>query len=549
MPAPIYDWNRGWRLWSLPEIYVGPGGQPGQVYVPNVNDAVHDWVQGTFRVTDVDQTTKLSTMIKASFDQLVGGVAEEDVLLGSSLGETREQYRMYVKGGALPFSACLDGALKIYQASAHHIKVFLGTDTSMTGNVISAMVNSSGIQTSENVPLALIAGINGVNYALQTPSDFSVTEALQDGDVVTAVVYTADDKPIGAYKHIVINTDFIRTTDASKKYIVGIDLISPFMSATNLSLLEYPINLPIQSGSLVGRVRYSDGTSINLPIDGTKFELQGITAYVATVVGQTANLVLTYHMASNEYAYGAGAVPGDRFINKSYQIRTVEAQSAYTVKLFAVPRWRTTPAQWELDWYLYTLDRDIIYNVTPYVQYSGTAFDGTNLTSRQALTATINLNQIGAGYLYFQHVQTFFIRLLATGNTANAASYWRLEYTNSNVYGDGLCAQKGNSVTPGQFTLTLDNGFANYGEWKAEIFDKIEPLYAPGVEVIPPPPTHFRIKYGTTTNRTVPITQWNLLHDNFTEPLTQGMPIRLEFYRDVTGTVLELGVASLTLKA
>ena len=548
MPTPIKDQNRGYKEWGLWEIYKGPAGAPGEVYVPNVNDKVFDWAQGYFRVVDVDYTTGISTLEPWDGGQSQGGIDFEDQLLGTTPGETREQYRIYAKPGSLPIRAAIDLGLTIKQVNASHIKVFKGTDISTAGQVISAVLNSSGVPVSENVGLDLIANINGVNYAIRAPKEFVLTEAVQDGDVATVVVYSTTGSILGVYKHIIVNTDFVRTIDASRKYVVAIDLISPWMSDTESDVLEYPVNLPIQSGALQGVVRYSDGTSIILPIDGERFELQGIDAFVATQAGQSAPLQLVYHLGNTEYASMGGSVPGDRWVSKPYRVRTTALQGLYSAKLFAVPYW--TGSAWNLEWYLYSLARDAVYHVTPYVQ-NGTGaavFNGTNYSTRQTLTKTVNLQDIGLGLPFYQHVQTMYIRLYAAGSNTVVPTYFELEYEDGEKFGTGLVALRTTGTNIGTYKLDIGQGAISSAEWLSKMYDDIKPLFAYPAEAAAPVPTHFRLKIGNTFSRDITVGNYAVIQDNINVTPAQGSAVRLEFYRDVSGTITELGCASLVVR-
>lgn len=548
MPNPIKDQTRGYKEWGLWEIYVGPGGAATQVYVPNPNDKVFDWTQGYFRVTDVNYTTGISTLEawEGAVDQ--GGIDLSDQLLGSTPGESREQYRIYAKLGTLPIKAAVDGCLRIYQANASYIKIFKGTDITNTGQVISGVLNSSGNMISENVGLDLIANINGTNHAIRTPKEFVLTEVLQDNDVVTLVVYSATGVPIGVYKHLIVNTDFVRTVDASKKYVVSVDLVSPWLSDTEADTLLYPVNLPIQSGSLQATVRYSDGSSTDLPVDGVQVELQGMENYVSTSAGQTANLQLVYHLANNEVAVGGSSVPGDRWIAKQYRVRTIAEQGLFSAKLFAIPYWDVN--QWKLDWYLYTLARDAVYKVTPYVQdgVGATALNGTNYTTRQTLTKTVNLQDIGMGLPYYQHVQTLFLRFYTAGSNGAATTYFETEYEDGEKFGTGLKAVRGTGTTVGTYSLDLANGAISAAEWVGKLYEDTKPLYAAPAEAGPREPTHFRLKIGSTFSRDIPIGDYNVVQDNINVTPAQGSAVRLEFYRDVSGTITELACSSLVVK-
>ncbi|WP_200850974.1 hypothetical protein, partial [Klebsiella pneumoniae] len=52
---------------------------------------------------------------------------------------------------------------------------------------------------------------------------------------------------------------------------------------------------------------YSDGSKKIMPVDGTKFNLYGLQNFIATIVGQKIELVLSYKLSADEYVYGASA--------------------------------------------------------------------------------------------------------------------------------------------------------------------------------------------------------------------------------------------------
>lgn len=552
MPTPLFGPDRGFRMWHISEIYTGPSGSGA--FVPNINDGVVDWATGLYRVIDVDGTTGLSTMIQANLNPAQGGVLEEDVLLGSGPGTVSESYRLYINTETVPHSLAFDARLRVYGPNASHVKVFRGTNIGDTGQVISAVFNSSNVLISQNIPLQTVV-IPGISQSgIKTPAVASSIETLQENEVCTAVVYDVGGTPLSYYKMLVRATNFIRTSDASQKYIVGIDLLSPFLSATNNNLVEIPINLIVQAAHFQGRVRYSDGSSIVLPVDDVKFRLFGINNYIASVLGQQVPLVLTYYMAANEYAYGDSGPEGARFIAEDYTLTTVEAQGAYSVKVFAIPRWQTSPTStWVLDFYMYNLDRDEIFEVTPNVQISpSTPFNGLLVNgSRQQITITLNLQSVSPSFNYFQHVQTFWISLTASGGNNVANGYWKLEYTDGNVFGENLEAVRTAGVVPGEYAFSVSNGFSTLNDWLAAMYNKIEALYLPGTELAPPVPTHFRMRVGPVYQTEVMVAAFNVPVDgipNTTAGISQGQPLRLEFFRREGMTDYELGVASLTIQ-
>src|SRR5690606_38246651 len=120
----------------------------------------------------------------------------------------------------------------------------------------------------------------------KTPKVGHTVEELDDGELVTAVVYDDVGNAVSITRLLVKKTAFVRTVDESKRFVTGIHIESPFLSKSDPRVLEYPINMPIQALSLVGVVTYSDGGVKRMPIDGTKFSLYGLNNYIATILGQ-----------------------------------------------------------------------------------------------------------------------------------------------------------------------------------------------------------------------------------------------------------------------
>lgn len=547
--VPVVDQNRGFRFWGLGEIYVGPLGPAKARYVPNVDDAVWDWNTGLFRVTDVDIITNLSSLESWSFTDMNGGVIPEDIILSTGPNRVSESYRVYIDTSVTPHRMAFDSRLYINASEADHVKLFLGTDITASGHVISGMFNISNVLVSEDIPLELVVMPTVTNVGIKTPTPAWVIEPVADGDIVTAVVYSDTGIKLSAFHLIVKQTNFIHTTDTSKKYIVDIELLSPYLSTTDNQLLEYPVNMTIQSGSLQGRLTYSDATTEDLPIDGTRFVLLGMDRFIATQAGNSADLVLVYNLQPNEYALGVSSPLPNRFKSKEYRVTSIAANGAYTVKLFVAPYWNTALSRWSLDYYLYDIDRDTVLLVTPHVEspINTPAFNGSLLNAWQFLTVALNLNDADSGYLSYRYVQTFSIQLKASGTNTLADEYYLLEYVNGVTIGSGLKALASPDVNLGEKRLDLSQNLANLNDWLLRLYYPIKPLLVPNVETTPPLPTHVRLNIGASWSRDIPIADILESVDGITAAITTGTKALLSFYVD-DSLDLELGVISLNIR-
>ena len=546
---PIINQNSRFQFWKLSEIFVGPSGPPESKYVPNVDDAVWDWNTGLYRVTAVNSLTNESTLVPHSFTNLNAGVIDEDTLLSSGPSRVSESFRVYVDPTAFPYRLAVDARLHCFSSEASYIKIFQGADIGPTGHVISAMFDNMNVFQSENIPLTTVGIHDITNLSIKAPALGFSTDLLADNDLVTCVIYSSTNAVLYAARMIVMTTNFVHSTDLTKKFIVGIELLSPYLSVTDNHLLEYPVNMLVQSGSLQGRVTYNDATFEDLPIDGNRFVLTGLNRYVATEAGNHADLTLIYNLQPNEYAYGVSSPVPNRFIQEEYRITTIPADGAYTVKLFITPYWNATLGKWSLDYYLYDLDRDTKILATPFIEsiINTPAFDGSLLNTWQFLTVAVNLNAVDNAYLSYRYVQTFAIQLKAGGTNTISDDFYLLEYTQGITFGAGLRAHvTPDTINTGQKRINISQNLSTVEDWLDRVYRPIKPLRIVGEESVPPLPTHVIVRVGATWVRELLIGNVVNLIENVTIPLVNGGTVYLEFIKRDSSD-LELGIVSLNI--
>lgn len=544
MTTPIFSQDRRWQMWSIDEIYTGPA-DPGE-FVPNVNDAVFSWDDGLYRVMSVDNITGLSVLEVRPFNNNIVGAMQTDVLLGSGPGTDGDYYRVYINSSVSPATLAIDHRLHIYGSDASYIKVFRGTDISLTGHVISAMFSGATL-TSENIPLETVVTPGVVH--VKTPQTAWSIENLNDGEMVTAVVYNTGNQVISIAKLIVKNSNFIRSVDTSKKYIVGIELLSDFLSNTNTNLLELPANITLQSTLLQGKVRYNDGTFLILPIDGTRFQLAGLESMTASYAGQHEELTLIYNLLPNEYSYIASQPLPNRFITEDYDVTVIESEGAYTVKLFVVPTWQHSPARWLLKFYLYDISRSSVLDVTSHIQYSTAvpAFNGTLLDVAQTIIVSLNLQDVSPSYNYYRYPQSAKITLKNSGTNSTVFSYWQVQYENAVYFGSGLFAKVAiDEMDLSKTKLDLSLGLTEVDDWLHEVYFPSLPLKLAS-EATPPTPTHVRLVIGALV-RELTIAEALLWVRTLPTTIVQGSTVLLQFFRREGLQDSELSITSMNVK-
>lgn len=542
--VPIMDPNRGHRRWSLDEIYTGPDGS-GR-YVPNVNDEAFSWQTGLWRVIDVDYSTGLSTLQLYVPPKDPESINNEDVLLGSGPGTISESYRIYIDTSVTPHTLAIDSRLHFYGTGNVGVRYYRGSDIENDDNIISAMYDQAGTLLGDMIPLELVmvptdSGVT--NEAVQTPAVGYSNQKLQDNEVVTCVAYNEAGGVTSIARVLVTNTAYIRTTDESRKYITSIHMESPFLSESDDSLLQIPVNLPLSALDLKGVVTYSDGSRMELPVDGTKFSLYGIKNFVSTQVGQHIDLVLNYGLSAEEYIYGA-SVAGERFKAEPYSATTTQVDGAYTVKLFAVPVWVNAIEGYRLRWFMYTLDREIVYEVTDYIEFgiNSRAFNPLEYGTLQNLSVAVDMKRVDAAFSAYRHTQTIGIALMSAGNLDQ--TNWTIEYSpgQAPVYGTNFRASQ-TFVNVNNWVFNLNSGFSSQTTWLEALYFRSQPIKHPTTELAPPTPNFFVLVVGNNRIE-APIDQWNA---DIVVPigLNDGDVVLIEFIYRNASTDLQLGIAAL----
>lgn len=535
--APSYDPDGRWTTWSLSEIYIGDAGL--HKYVPKVND----WVQDTdsnavYVVSAVDPMTLISTLTlkTAEFPP-----DNSDLLVTT----TADSYRAYLDTSVVPYILAIDVRLKIPGSDTQYVKIFRGGDLA-NGHVVSFLYDSQGTYLTDQIPLELAAIDNHTNNSIKVVTVCHTNERMKDGERLIVVVYNDQGHVVDKKAVIVENTSFIRHIADGTKYISHISIDSPFISQSNSSVLEYPINVPLQAFNLFGIVHYSDGSEIKLPIDGNKFRLLGLENFVSTVVGQEIKLALSYKLDPTETAYGA--VSGDgKFVTEPYSLITTVQDGAYTVKLYGYPVWSDTSNQYAMRWYMMDLNRDILFDVTPYIYFNQNSdiFNPTGYNLVQNLSVRLNLKDVSSGLKSYIHTQTIAVVLKEPGTSTDTRWLVGFEANQTPFYGTDLFASV-QMVNQNLWTVNVKNGRANQTQWLQDVYEATKPLIDRKKEVAAPTPTHFVFVYGNSRTE-YPMSEWDQdLQVNGELNITGTLQI--EFIKRTTTGDLRLAIAGLAIK-
>jgi hypothetical protein len=227
-----------------------------------------------------------------------------------------------------------------------------------------------------------------------------------DGEIVTAVVYSDTGHVVSKRQLLVENTSFIRSLNVSQKYVSHISLECPFLSQSVDNTIEFPLNVPLNALNMMGVVHYSDGSTLKLPVNGSKFTMHGVDQYVSSIVGQRVDLVLSYALSDNEVAYANTNVNG-RYVTEAYFLLTTNPNNSYSIKLFGYPYFIDENNGYQMRWWLFNLDRNISFEVTPFVRFSENTgpYDPKGYGYLQRKSVSLNLRDVSAAFKPFIHTQ------------------------------------------------------------------------------------------------------------------------------------------------
>lgn len=537
--------TRRYTQWHIREVY-GLGGAATNVHIPNVDDTVLDLMNNRlYRVVSLS-SENIPTLELVNLTG-ISGVGRTDTILGTGPGLCSEGYRIYVNNKVTPHPCFIDNRVIIPGSGNSYIKIFKGFDVTDEGHVVSGVFNSAKRMVSENIPLenVVIPHYPANTYKVATPAH--LTETLEDGEVVTVVVYTSAGSMSLRFTLLVVNTEFVRNIDASKKHITDISLITPYISDSDDLVVEIPLSMTTTSASFIGKVTYSDGSSTTYPVDNDKFSLHGFDTYVASRVGDILPVVLRYVLSSTENANLVNTVNGKHFVNKQYSIKTVESDSRYSIKLFALPVWDAPTLRWKLQYWLYSLSRDTVIDVTRHVEPSvnSTPFIGNLFGTAQRLVVSFNMDKLGPSYSYYRHVETLEVTLNHPVTSSPVSAYYEVKYDTDSIVGSHVLAMV--SGPANNYTLDLSNGFGEANALVQRWYEASSPLVYPFNEDRAPYPTNVRIIIGSWS-REIDVADLTKPITGVTTAIGNGTPVLVEFVRISNLNRLELGKVALVAR-
>lgn len=546
VPIPPIDW---FKMIHMKELYKGP------FEVANPNDPnlerriprVGWWIcdeSGFYRVNVVhDDNT-------CTYDRIYPGQGDDyaNIITGPAVHQYTSPFRLMVDPTTTPVRFRVDDAMIFRGSEPVYYKVFKGSDITSNGRIVSTAVDGSGKPTNANLLLETVNKPNTDNQLIKVARGGHLLEILADQEMVTVVAYRQDGLQVGYRPAVVCHVSNLAPLDLAKRTIIAISLETPFLNKDDDHLIDIPVNMLTQSAVVMGVVTYNDGSIARLPINGGKFKLNGFENFVSTSAGAMFDVGLSYTLSDDELAFDAlGNVPVRTKVEE-FKVRAINPDGNYTAKLYAVPVWNSGAGEYRLQWYLYNMERKVVYNVTGKVEFTpGYSFSGKLYATKQNLRVAINMGDVDDYFINYRHVANLAITLVNPASAQNQPTYYRIDYDDQYSYGNGVrvdCTPNPTQVNT--FNLNFANGCTTVDEWLNKVYYPTVPLYYTSAEDLPPNPTEVKVRsVDNSWNRVIEIDDVLKPVSGINLPMHQGDTIIFEFGARTDTELLQLSMASM----
>lgn len=544
--SPIIDYYSTFHIWHWNELYFGQEGQ--NKYVPKVNDLVFsDDPRSWYKVTRINEITLTFDFLPVIFSNDAESDNSLNYLVGVGPGQQSNYMRCYVDKTVTPYKLSVDKSLWIGGEDAQYAIIYKGSLV-MGGarEPVSLMFDASNQLVGVQVPLELAELTPGSGELKKTVATASTMHDLQDNEPVTIVFYGREGHQVSARMLLIENSAFINAGQNPYEFVEDITLESPWLSPSDRSLIEFPLNLTMDSLNLIGVVQYNSGRQTRIPVDGTRFMMSGIEAMIATVPNHDYPARLVYTLANNELSSHLVSHT-DRTINKPYKFRTTQEEGMYSIKLFCYPVWIDQANGYRLQWFLFNLERRTYYEVpASLIQFSqtGMVFDPIAYGARQTLHVTVPLKQINGVYKDVMHAQNFVVTLLKPGDGTGAR--WNVNDIGYEPYG-GTNMAKMEIVNSNLRYINLAADAVTKEEWLSKIYRLANPLYDRFTETKAPEPDRVYIKTSSSLELEISVDDWRAnIPINF--QIQTNDTLFLRFARRTPDNTLQLGMGAMHIE-
>lgn len=482
-------------LYLLSEIFDSHTNPTGTI-IPRPNSLVIDPVNNGLlrRVLSVDETTNNSTLGPV-FTALLSPPTPDLDPTGSSIlsiidyGNSR--FYLFYDQAETPTKLNVDKKVIILGDDAVSFEISRFDAALQRYIPISLYYDTDGTYRGTRVPLVVI----GTASNAKIPTNCHTTMPLVEDEIYHMFIYDYAGTQCGSVKLFAKNAIINNTPDDN---LIIENFIVEATQMDNGEFYLFPDQDPL--GLVVSpRVVYNDGTTKLIPIDNNVCHLYGLEGFSAAYPGQTVDLLIKYFLLPTQQAVGPTLVASGstRYLMRQIRLTVKDpGTNEYSVKLLTVPVYLPTINKWALRFFLYTINDNVVRDVTTHVTVAP-AFDGRSMGTEQELSLTIKIRDIFPNAASdFYYTQPLIIKL------APYSFYER--YVLRDTIGDTYGVYGTDSTILPRPVLHFDDvagkhfvptsKFINKTMMLEAFYYKIRPLYDSGWLSSPATPSHFTIR-------------------------------------------------------
>ena len=368
--------------------------------------------------------------------------------------------------------------------------------------IISMYFDNTDTFISSRVPMSPI----GAEYqAYKFPTNCHTTTDLKEGEPILLRVYNNLGNLAAELTIYVRNGVWLNDLQSHTNPIVGLDAECLQMVGDDFYVKERqdPKHLDIRP-----YLTYADGSKLYLNIDNSQCFIYGLEYFVPSYPGYSQSIIIKYFLNHRESAIGNENVGNTRFLTCTKKIVVLKDRDNYSVKISVIPVFNGGTNKWELRYFLYTDDRNAVYEISDYVTLdSDWSFDGsqTKWGTEQKVIINYDLQEV-----------------LSSDGSLSRRPIIRYD------------------ITRDQYFIPT-SVFQNQDAFIESFYRKARPFFDTRTETEAPIPTHFNIRDTSTGQQLIanPIeveeygTIWSIIS---TSPSLNGATVLVEFLQLIDNT-------------
>ena len=400
-------------------------------------------------------------------------------------------FNIYVDDRNSPIRLKPDSRLIVY-GTVEYYRLVMNKGKS-NERIVSRHYDTDGKYISSNIPMKMVTSKSSSSSGVYYPTGCHTLDTIPNGTLLTMEIFNQHGALVATV-----------TTFANSSYILNESIgYNPQISKLKLKATQVRENGEFflyenqdpDSLNIQAYLVYTDGTEIQVNVDGRRCIIYGLEEFNASWPGLRQTILVKYNLSADETP--VAGLTTTSFISVEQDIVVVSTQVGSGVKISPIPYWNNTAASYAFEYFIYNKDRSASKHITPLVTVVKNTFNGITYGVFQAFTISVDLKKIYPKEYASESIyqQTIIVKLRPQ---AAYDKYLLKDAINSPVtYGVDEPKNKRpvlhyDSDVDKYFIPT--SLFGTKEDFIRNFYERATPTYDPALEAGPPAPTHFLLR-------------------------------------------------------